>query len=75
MKLKQTKVKISLSEEERIKNKSISSKTLYFIRPTGDIVLKIDASELAFGGTLSQMQPDETGTTIVERDIAFFSKQ
>ena len=75
---KQTKVKISLSEEERqaftaIKNKSIKSKTLYFIRPIGDIVLKTDASELAFGGTLSQMQPDETGT-MVERDISFFSK-
>ena len=43
---------------------------VYFIRSTGDLILKTDASNLAFGGTLTQIQSDENGA-IVERDIAF----
>jgi len=75
---KLTKVKIILSETEKeaflkIKDRSLSSKTLYFIKSEGEIILKTDASGLAFGGTLSQMQRDETGS-LVERDISFFSK-
>jgi hypothetical protein len=50
-----------------IKSLAINSNTLYFIKPEGEIVLKTDASQLAFGGTLTQMQPNEKGE-LVERD-------
>ena len=75
---KQTKVALSLTEEQRrafidIKTLAVQSKTLYFIKPEGELILKTDASNLAFGGTLSQMQLDERGD-LVERDLAFFSK-
>ena len=75
---KQTKVPIVLSEVEkaafeRIKELSLNSSTLYFIKPEGDLFLKSDASRLAFGGTLTQMQRDGKGLW-VERDISFFSK-
>ena len=71
-------MEISLSEVEKssfyaIKELAIHSNTLYFIKPEGELVLKTDASKLAFGGTLTQMQRDENGV-MVERDITFFSK-
>lgn len=75
---KQTKVALTLSTEQRlafskIKELAIHSNTLFFIKSEGELVLKTDASRLAFGGTLTQKQLDENGV-LVERDIAFFSK-
>jgi transposase InsO family protein len=75
---KKTKVALTLSEIEReafvkIKNLAIDSNTLYFIKSEGDLFLKTDASQLAFGGTLTQLQKNEEGV-MVERDISFFSK-
>jgi hypothetical protein len=75
---KQAKVSLALSESEKaafleIKALAVQSKTIFFIRPEGELVLKTDASRLAFGGTLTQKQLDDSGVW-VERDIAFFSK-
>ena len=75
---KKTKVALTLTDEQRrsflaIKALAVQSNEIYFIKPEGNLILKTDASELAFGGTLTQMQRDENNV-LVERDIAVFSK-
>ena len=74
---KKTKCAIQLAGDEiaafhAIKEAAIDSKSLFFLKSEGDVFLKTDASDLAFGGTLTQIQTDATGKQ--ERDITFFSK-